>query len=133
MESKLSEVINLYALFSLSNPELINAFRNRIVNHEKVAAKLVATTHYSSGAVSITTIENKQYHFPLDLTSRTYHSKCNWIWVAQIDISFPSEQLITLSIDPRVIDIPYIGSKVCAHWLFKDVYTELSEQLNNYL
>ena len=133
MENKLSQITNLYALFSLSNPELINAFRNRIVSHEMVAAKLVAATYFSSGTVCITTIEKKQYHFPLDLISRTYQSKGNWIWIAQIDISFPSEPLITLAIDPRVIDIPYIGNKVCAHWLFKDVSIELSEQLNNYL
>ena len=124
---------NIYALLSLSNPELIASYKDRIKDHEIVAAKLIATTHSNCGSVEITNIDNKQYLFNLDLMTRVYQSKGNWIWVKQVNVVFPESLLFSLSINPRVIDMPYSSNQICAHWLFKNFTLELNQFLDCYL
>jgi hypothetical protein len=133
MKNTIREIRDLYALLSLSNPDLIQPYKSRIANQHIVAAKLVAANHCYDATTVITSIDNKQYRYTLNLNSRTYQSKGDWIWVAQIEIFYPREALIYMPINPRVIDIPYTGNKICAHWLFKSIDEELNEKLNNQL
>ena len=133
MQKKPSTVRNAYALFTLCNPELIRPFISRIPSHEIVAAKLITSTHNHTASVCINSIEDEQYKFNLDLESRTYQSKGDWIWVKQIDIYFPNTALLNINIDPRVIDLPYKNNNICAHWLFKNVTQELYRALDYYL
>ena len=133
MESSTGEIRDLYALLSLSNPDLIHLYKSRIAKHSIVAAKLVASNQQHQATTIITSVDNKEYRFALDLNSRTYRSKGNWIWVTHISITYPNEILLSMSISPRVIDIPYTGSKICAHWLFRNFEKELNEILNNQL
>jgi hypothetical protein len=133
MENHIGEIRDLYALFSLSNPGLIQPYKSRIAPQHIVAAKLVAAIHTFDAATTITTIDNNKYSFALDLTCRTYQSKGNWIWITQIEIIYPEKLLMTIPVSARVIDIPYAGSKICAHWLFRSIDIELSETLNNQL
>ncbi len=133
MQKTNSRLRNTYALFTLCNPELIEPFSSRIPNHEIVAAKLITSTHNHAASVCINSIEDEQYQFKLDLESRTYLSKGDWIWVKQIEIYFPNTVLLNINIKPRVIDLPYINNNICAHWLFKNVADELSQMLDCYL
>ncbi|MDW3094330.1 MAG: hypothetical protein R8G33_01525 [Gammaproteobacteria bacterium] len=133
MKSKIGEIHNLYAFFNLSHPELIRAYQNHITNQDIVAAKLVASSHVNNASTKITTIDNIDYIFPLDLTSRNHQSKGNWIWVTQIDILFPEKLLISVPINAQIFDIPYSHNKVCAHWLVRNVASEIKEILNSHL
>ncbi len=127
----MGEIRNLYALLSLSNPDLIHPYTSHIAKQHIVAAKLVATNHMQAATIIITTVDNKEYRFALNLNSRTYQSKGDWNWVSHIEVIYPNETLISMSINPRVIDIPYTGSKICAHWLFRNIEKELNEMLTN--
>jgi hypothetical protein len=132
MGSLVGEIRDLYALLSLSNPDLIQPYTSRIASQHIVAAKLTAASH-NTAMSTIISIDNKEYRFALDLASRTYRSKGDWIWVTQIEISYPNEILISMTINPRVIDIPYAGGMICAHWLFRNIEKELNETLSNQL
>ena len=133
MEISIGEIRDLYALLSLSNPDIIRPYCSRIAKHHIVAAKLVAANHTNSATTTITTVDNKTYSFELNLDSRTYQSKGDWIWVTCIEVNYPDGTLLSISINPRVIDIPYTGSKICAHWLFRNINKELIETLENQL
>ena len=133
MKSKIGEIRDLYAFFNLSHPELISIYKSRIANQDIVAAKLVASSYTNSASTKITTINNKDYIFPLDLDSRNHQSKGNWIWVTQIDILFPETLLISIPVNTQIIDIPYSNNNVCAHWLIRNVASEVKEILNNHL
>lgn len=133
MENSIGEIRDLYALLSLSNPDLINLYKSRVAKQSIVAAKLVASNQKYQANTIITTVDNKDYEFALDLNSRTYRSKGNWIWVTHIEVTYPNETLLSMQINPRVIDIPYTGSKICAHWLFRNFEKELNETLESQL
>ncbi len=133
MQNTTEKIRYLYALFNQSNPELINPYQAHIDSQHIVAAKLIAATYAFSTTTIITNIDNKEYIFPLNLTSRTHQSKGDWIWVTQIEIFYPEQSLITMTINTRVVDIPYTGSKVCAHWLFRNIRPEINEALSHYL
>jgi hypothetical protein len=133
MENSIGEIRDLYALLSLSNPDLIQPHKSRIAKQHIVAAKLVAANHTYVATTIITSVDDKQYRFVLDLNSRIYQSKGDWIWATQIAVIYPKRTLISISIDPRVIDIPYTGNKICAHWLFRNVDIEINEALSNQL
>jgi len=133
MQKNHNTVRNTYALFTLCNPELVKPFISRIPNHEIVAAKLITSTHNHAASIRISSIEDEQHEFNLDLESRTYQSKGDWIWVKQIDIYFPNTALFNINIKPRVIDLPYINNSICAHWLFKNVAQELNQALDYHL
>ena len=124
---------NIYALFSLCNPELIEHFKTHIPNSDMVAAKLIANKHKHDATVCIYNIDNKKYWFELDLETRVYASKGNWIWVKQIDVHFPSEHLLSISIKPRIMDLPYTNKNICAHWLFKNTTHELKNFFDDYI
>ncbi|MFK7795398.1 MAG: hypothetical protein AB8B89_08620 [Gammaproteobacteria bacterium] len=133
MESTIGEIRDLYALLSLSNPDLIHLYKSRIAKHSIVAAKLVASNPKYQATTIITTVDNRGYEFTLDLYSRTYRSKGNWIWATHIEVNYPYETLLSIQISPRVIDLPYTECKICAHWLFRNFEKELNEALNNRL
>tara|TARA_R110002096_G_scaffold156517_1_gene321137 strand:+ start:1077 stop:1481 length:405 start_codon:yes stop_codon:yes gene_type:complete len=133
MDSSTGEVRDLYALLSLSNPDLIFPYNSCIATQIIVAAKIVASSHNDHATVAFTTIEESEYRFTLDLNSRTYHSKGNWIWITRIEVSYSSKVILTIPIKPRVIDIPYAGNRVCAHWLFKNIDEEINETLKTQL
>ena len=124
---------NIYALFSMCNPELLEQYKTRFSNSDKVAARLIANKHKFDASVCVRNIENQKHWFKLDLATKIYRSKGDWIWVKQIDIHFPKESLICINFNPRVLDLPYINNNICAHWLFKTISQELSEQLDVYL
>ncbi len=133
MESKIGEIRDLYAFFNLSHPDLISTYKSRISNQDIVAAKLVASSNTNNASTKITSIDNKDYTFPLDLDSRHHQSKGNWIWVTQIDIIFPETLLISIPVNTQIIDIPYSNNNVCAHWLIRNVALEIKEILNHHL
>lgn len=129
MESSAGNIRDLYALLSLCNPDLISPFRSKIAKQHIVSAKLVAA-HHIEATTKLTAVDNKEYVLPLNLHSRIYQSKGDWVWVSQIQVIYPSDTIISMPINPRVIDIPYTGSSVCAHWLFKNINKELTEELS---
>ena len=133
MQHFIREIRDLYALLSLSNSGLIQPYKSRIDKQHIVAAKLVAANHNYAASTIITSVENKEYRFSLDLNSTTYRSKGDWIWISQIEIIYPNKSLLNISLNPRVIDIPYTGTKICAHWLFRNVAKELNEALDEKL
>ena len=130
MEMSAGEIRDLYALLSLCNPELIKPFQSKIAKQHIVSAKLIAALH-TNATIIITSVDNKEYEFPLNLNSRIYQSKGDWIWVSQIEVIYPTDTVISISIYPRVIDIPYTKNSVCAYWLFKNINKELIETLNS--
>lgn len=122
----------IYALLMLTNPEFMNMYKLRVARHELVAAKLISHKHHDASAY-ITCLDNNEYKFKLDLDSRTHQSKGNWVWVKQVKVLYPIEPVFNLIINPRVIDLPYTSSKLCAHWLLRDICNELHKLLNSYL
>lgn len=133
MHTQDSDLKNILAIFSLSNPELIEALTHKAADSELVAAKLISSVHKDDVCVGIKAVDHQQYQFDLDLSSRVYQSKGNWIWVNQIDIYFCQKKLLNVIIKPRVIDLPYTNNRLCAHWLFKNIADELKSLINNYL
>lgn len=133
MQKNYINLRNIYALFALSNPEILEPFKARIPEHEIVAARLISCAHHLDASIRIKNIDDEQSKFKLDLESRIYQSKGNWIWVEQLDIYFPETILLTISISPRVLDLPYTNNNICAHWLFRNIAQELNKLLNTYL
>ncbi len=133
MQNSESHLRNIYAFFSLCNPELLVTINPGIPESDLVAAKLITSLHKDEAKICINTIEDNHYQFDLDLSSRIYQSKGNWIWVKEIEVQFPKEYLFDLTLNPRVIDLPYSNKCLCAHWLFKNMTEELTQLLDNYL
>lgn len=127
MNHSIGNIRDLYALFSLSNPELIQPLKSKIVQRDIVASKIISANNLTNAFVSITTIDEKKYHFMLDLAARIYQSKGDWIWATQIEIIYANKPLLHLVFTARVIDIPYAGSNICAHWLLRNVKFEINE------
>ncbi len=132
MNNKDHQLRNIYALLSSCNPNLIATYQERIPDHYKVAAKLITSVNKNSASICIYSIDDKHYQFRLDLESRNYWSKGNWIWIKQIDINYPEEFLFSITLNPRVIDIPYSNNDICAHWLFRYIAEEVYQTLNTY-
>ena len=76
-------------------------------------------------AVIITTIDSNEHCFQIDLLARTHRSKGDWVWIQRTKIIFDYRLLINVVISSIVIDTSYSSSKICAHRLFKIVYTEV--------
>ncbi len=133
MQSKIRKIRDLYALLSLSNPDLIQPYKSHMTKQDIVAAKLIAANHAYDATTTITSIDGKEYKFAMDLNSITHQSKDDLIWVTHIEVIHLSETLVSISINPRMIDIPYTGNKVCAHWLLRNINKEPNETLNSSL
>lgn len=123
---------HLYALFNASNPDLAEALRPKIAKHDLVAANIISSNSNLKPGLVITTVQNSRHSFQLDFHSRTYTSKGNWLWINQFDINISDNNILTLIINPRVIDIPYHGENICAFWFFKNFYSEIFEYIENY-
>lgn len=132
-QDKIYQLRNLHALLSQSNPELIKQFQNHMPDHEVIAAKLISASHLYSTTVAVTTIGENTYEFLLNLNSKIYQSKSNWIWINHLEVVAPHMSILKLSINPRVIDMPYSGNQICAYWLFKNFHMEIKEHLSTYL
>ena len=124
---------HLYALLSASNSELATNLKPKIAQHDRVAAKLIISNTNQKPTIAITTIEDSRHTFKLDFQSKIYTSKGNWLWVRQIEILNTDVNILSLSFNPRVIDIPYYKNNICAFWFFKYFNKEISEYINCYL
>ncbi len=132
-EDKKSAILrNNYAIFCQSNIDIAEKFKPHLSQHEQIAATLLIANNQFKPQIKITTTENQQYNFSLDLRSRVYQSKGNWLWVKQFELINSETCFLTFTIKPRVMDIPYINSKVCAHWLFRNTDKEIIEKMNTY-
>lgn len=130
MQENNSQIRNILALFSLCNPELIKPLESRVPANELVAANLISKLHYDDASICIHAVDGNQYNFKLDLNDRIYQSKGNWVWVKQIDICYPAENLLNITVLPsRVIDLPYSDTRLCAHWLFRNVSREINQEV----
>jgi len=133
MHSHNNDLRNIIALFSLSNPDLIESMKHKVAESEFVAANLITSIHSNDASAYIKAVVDQHYQFNLDLKSRIYQSKGDWVWVKQVDIYFPQKTLLSLSIKPRVIDLPYTNNRLCAHWLFRNISNELHSAISSYL
>ena len=118
---------HLYALLSVSNADLEATLKPKISQHDLVAAKLINSNNNLEPTIAITSIQNSRHIFKLDIQSKIYTSKGNWLWVKQFELHSADLNILTLTTNPRVIDIPYHGNNICAFWFFKNFYKELSE------
>ena len=120
----------VYALLSQTNPEILEDINLDISQENLVAANLIATNNLEQSEIEIENVEGQIHHFYLDLSSRIFQSKGNWMWINKLKVYFPTNLLLDVNIKPRVIDIPYTdnSNSVCAHWLFK----HLRNDINNY-
>ena len=131
MDNQGQQLRNIYALMHLCQPELINA--QKLSNSDKVAMKLICSTAIHHASVHIITVDEKEYHYELDVEGKIYQSKGNWLWIRNIDINFPEDYLLSIQINPRVIDLPYSHKKICAYWLFRNIQQEFKQTMNHYL
>ena len=118
----------VYALLSKSNPELLEEINLETKNNILVAANLIANNCSDMPLVELNNIEGQVHRYFLNLDSRAYRSKGDWIWINELKVYFPRELLFCIQINPRVIDIPYTNNSVCAHWLFKHLHTDILNQ-----
>ena len=122
---------NLYALLIDTYPEILSEIKFEESKEILVAAEIIRTNNSRNPTISVETIEGQCHEFNLNLTSRTLHSKGNWMWIKHLNIYYPNNLLLAVQLKPRVIDIPYAGNNsVCAYWLFKHLYTDLIDHLN---
>ena len=115
----------VYALLSKTNPDILEEIKLEAKKEILVAANLIATNNSVTPEIELNNIEGQAHRFCLNLDSRTYQSKGNWMWVNQLKVYFPSDLLLNIQLKPRVIDIPYTNNFVCAHWLFKHLHTDI--------
>jgi hypothetical protein len=121
----------VYALLIDTYPEILSEIKFEESKEIQVAAQLIRTNTAENPKISVETIEGQLHEFNLNLSSRTLHSKGNWMWIKQLNIYYPSNLLLAVQLKPRIIDIPYASNNsVCAYWLFKHLYTDLIDHLN---
>ena len=123
----------LFALLGQSNADLAKPLEKKLPEHERVAAQLMIANTELKFTTCVTSIDGKEYIFLLNKDSKIHQSKGNWIWVSNVEIYADDISILTLSIQPRVIDIPYTQQKVCAHWLFRNLEKELKDYFNLHL
>ena len=129
---KSNSAIYLYALFSRSNSALAKILEPKVSQHELVAANIITSNSSLQAEININTAQNSQYSFKLDCSSQSYVSRGNWLWINQFNIYSSHSEILTLTIDPKIVDIPYSGDDICAYWFFKNFYEELSEYMKSY-
>ena len=127
-----NSIIYLYALFSSSNSALAKLLEPKVAQHELVAADLMTSNLRLQPKINISTAQNSQYSFRLDCLSKNYISRGNWLWINQFNIYSSNNEIMTLTMNPKIVDIPYSGDDICAFWFFKNFYDELSEYIKNY-
>ena len=123
----------VYALLTLSCPKLIEQLHFDFPKQAIVAANIIATSKSENYIAKVTGDSDTEHSFNLDLQTENYYSKGNWIWVRHASIYCEEQQLLSLDLKKRVIDIPYIGTSVSAYWLLKNFYPELLGELNHKL
>ena len=122
----------LCALLSQTNPDILNKIPFKPSRKIMVAAQLIKTNNTNMPKIILVNNEDKQHQFDLNVDSKTYQSKGNWIWVKQLKLYYPDELLLEIHLNSRVIDIPYaISGSVCAHSLLKYVNTDLITHLQS--
>ena len=117
-----NSIIYLYALFSSSNSALAKLLEPKVAQHELVAADLMTSNLRLQPKINISTAQNSQYSFRLDCLSKNYISRGNWLWINQFNIYSSNNEIMTLTMNPKIVDIPYSGDDICAFWFFKNFY-----------
>ncbi|MEM8843783.1 MAG: hypothetical protein AAGB35_01960 [Pseudomonadota bacterium] len=124
---------SVYALLVQTSPEILKSIDFNVSRDVLVAANLIATSNKELAAIELTNLEDNIHHFYLNLDSKIFQSKGNWVWVKELKIYYPRDLLINVNIRPRIIDIPYTNNFVCAHWLFKHLRSDIVNYLETYL
>lgn len=117
---------SVYALLSQTNPDILTEIHFKTTKNILVAAQLIKTNSNATPQIFLHNNEGTRHQFDLDISSSTFISKGNWMWVKQVEIYYPAELVLDIQVNPRVIDIPYAyGNRVCAHWLIRHLHTDV--------
>ena len=129
-QTDINRLSRIYLLLRETYPTVLEGLEYEFPNQAIVAANLLQATKNDEFTCRITSDSNSQFNFCLDLVTRSGESKGNWIWVKKVQISSGDHLLVSITMNKRVIDIPYCKNNVSAFSLLKNFYPEFIATLN---